>query len=340
MATIHIAVAGYGPVDKGTVTELFDDWLGIDSKGRPTNDDDVQLVIPAAADHVTPAVKAVYNWSGEVDPEVPYTAVVAQALDKASKVIRDNAESAVPARDEEVYTVLGSTLAERDGDRYLVVAGDEGDDNLRDLVEFAHGEDITVLDLRDALKQISPPEPEPDTEDGAEEEEGPAEDLTADAPEEEAEAEEEPCEGGTQTLVPLPEQPPAAEPEETLEEEVAAARRDVVHIERYRQPNEDVVEVLEAVVRHLRLVDESNAAANLAEVRYRPITALAIKGLETVKASAVQAAEPVDPAEAAEQPAKRAPGKVRKEWLNPKTQQWEPLRGRPRKDVEIREVAA
>jgi hypothetical protein len=338
LATIHIAVAGYGPVEKGTVTELFDDWLGIDSKGRPTNDDEVQLVLPAAADHVTPAVKAVYNWSGEVDPEVPYTAVVAQTLDKASKVIRDNAESAVPARDEEVYTVLGRTLAERDGDRYLVVAGDEGDDDLRDLVEYAHGEDITVLDLRDALKQINPPEPETDAEESAEE----GEDQTDDAetPEEEVEADGEPCEGGTQTLVPLPEQPPAAEPEETLEEEVAAARRDVVHIERYRQPNEDVVEVLEAVVRHLRLVDESNAAANLAEVRYRPITALAIKGLEKVKGSAVQAAEPVNLAEAVEPPAKRAVGKVRKEWFNPETQQWEPLRGRPRKDVEIREVAA
>jgi hypothetical protein len=338
LATIHIAVAGYGPVEKGTVTELFDDWLGIDSKGRPTNDDEVQLVLPAAADHVTPAVKAVYNWSGEVDPEVPYTAVVAQTLDKASKVIRDNAESAVPARDEEVYTVLGRTLAERDGDRYLVVAGDEGDDDLRDLVEYAHGEDITVLDLRDALKQINPPEPETDAEESAEE----GEDQTDDAetPEEEVEADGEPCEGGTQTLVPLPEQPPAAEPEETLEGEVAAARRDVVHIERYRQPNEDVVEVLEAVVRHLRLVDESNAAANLAEVRYRPITALAIKGLEKAKGSAVQAAEPVNLAEAVEPPAKRAVGKVRKEWFNPETQQWEPLRGRPRKDVEIREVAA
>ncbi|MFC8428505.1 hypothetical protein [Streptomyces sp. NPDC057253] len=337
MATIHIAVAGYGPVDKGTVTELFDDWLGIDSKGRPTNDDEVQLVLPAAADHVTPAVKAVYNWSGEVDPEVPYTAVVAQSLDKASKVIRDNAESAVPARDEEVYTVLGSTLAERDGDRYLVVAGDEGDDELRDLVEYAHGEDITVLDLRDALKQITPPEPEAEADEIAGEGEEPADD--GDATEEEPEADEEPCTGGTQTLVPLPEQPPADEPEETLEEEVAAAHRDVVHIERYQQPNGDVVEVLEAVVRHLRLVDESNAAANLAEVRYRPITSLAMKGLEKVKASAVRAAEPVL-TEAVEEPAKRATGKVRKEWLNPKTNEWEPLRGRPRKDVEIREVAA
>ncbi|MCZ0981872.1 hypothetical protein O1L60_31170 [Streptomyces diastatochromogenes] len=330
MATIHIAVAGSGPVDRGTVTELLDDWAHIDSKGRPTTDDEVRLILPAAADHITPAVKAVYNWSGEVDPEIPYTAVVAQTLDKASKVIRDNAESAVPARDEEIYTVLGSTLAERDGDRYLLVAADEGDDDLRDLVDYAHGEGIAVLDLRDALKQITPPEPEPDVEadDAAETDK----DISQEGPE----ADEEPCEGGTQTLVPLPEQP-ANEPKETLEDEVAAAHRDAVHFERYRPPNADVVEVLEAVVTHLRLVDESNAAANLAEVRYRPITALAMKGLESVKANAVQGAER---AEAAAQPTKRAPGKVRKEWFNPKTKEWEPLRGRPRKDVEIREVAA
>ncbi|MFL4491764.1 hypothetical protein ACJ6WD_10985 [Streptomyces sp. VTCC 41912] len=313
MATIHIAVAGSGPVDKDTVTELLDDWAHIDSKGHPTTDDEVNLVLPAAADHVTHAVKAVYNWSGEVDPEVPYTAVVAQTLDKASKVIRDHAEDAVPARDEEVTTVLGRTLAERDGDRYLFVAGDEGDDDLRDLVEYAHAEGITVLDLRDALKQIHPPEPEV---------EGEVEDQ----------ADEEPCKGGTQSLVPLPKQPPATKPEEPLKEE-AAAHHDVVRFERYRPPNADVVEVLEAVTKHLRLVDESNAAANLIEVHYRPITILAMNGLERVKAAAVQAAELV------EEPAKRTTGKVRKEWLNPKTNQWEPLRGRPRKDVKIREVA-
>jgi hypothetical protein len=325
LATIHIAVAGAGPVDKGTVTELLDDWLGIDANGKPTNDEDVLLVLPAGADHITPAVKAVYNWSGDIDPEVPYTAVVAQTLDKASKVVRDNAEDAVPARDEEVYTVLGRTLAERDGDRYLLVAGDEGDDELLDLVAYAHDEDIAVLDLRDALKQISPAEPE---------------EVEPEAEGETEEVEEEPCEGGTQTLVPLPEQPEAAEPEATLETEVAAAHRETVTIERYQPPNADVIEVLTAVVRHLRLVDESNAAANLAEVRYRPITALAIKGLEAVKADSVEDAAPVDLAEAVEQPARRPSGKVRKEWLNPKTSEWEPLRGRPRKDVEIREVAA
>ncbi|MEU7278672.1 hypothetical protein AB0A69_07760 [Streptomyces sp. NPDC045431] len=324
---IHIAVAGAGLVDKSTVTELLDDWLGIDANGKPTTDEEVLLVLPAAAEHVTPAIKAVYNWSGEVDPEIPYTAVVGQTLDKASKVIRDNAESAVAARDEELYTVLGRTLAERfTGDRYLLVAGDEGDDELRDLVEYAHEEDITVLDLRDALKQINPPEPEAADEDGG--------------AEEEPESDEEPCKGGTQTLVPLPEQPPADEPEGTLEDEVAAAHRETVTIERHERPNEDVIEVLEAVVRHLRLVDESNAAANLAEIRYRPITALAMKGLDKAKERAVQAAEPVNVAEAEEQPAKRGTGRVRKEWLNPKTEKWEPLRGRPRKGVEIREVAA
>lgn len=335
MATIHIAVAGAGPVDKGTVTELLDDWLGIDANGKPTTDEEVLLVLPAGAEHITPAVKAVYNWSGDIDPEVSYTAVVAQTLDKASKVVRDNAESAVPARDEEVYTVLGRTLAERDGDRYLLVAGDEGDEELLDLVAYAHDEDIAVLDLRDALKQINPAEPEE-----AEPETEPEVEPEPEAADETEETEEEPCEGGTQTLVPLPEQPEAVEPEETLETEVAAAHRETVTIERYQPPNADVIEVLTAVVRHLRLVDESNAAANLAEVRYRPITALAIKGLEAVKADSVKDAAPVDLAEAVEPPAKRPTGKVRKEWLNPKTSEWEPLRGRPRKDVEIREVAA
>jgi hypothetical protein len=330
LATIHIAVAGAGPVDKGTVTELLDDWLGIDANGKPTTDEEVLLVLPTGAEYITPAVKAVYNWSGDVDPEVAYTAVLAQTLDKASKVVRDNAEDAVPARDEEVYTVLGRTLAERDGDRYLLVAADEGDDDIRDLVAYALDEDITVLDLRDALKQITPPEPE--------EVEAEAEQEDADA--EPEEVDEEPCEGGTQTLVPLPEQPAADEPEETLETEVAAVHRETVSIERYRPPNAEVVEVLSAVVRHLRLVDESNAAANLAEVRYRPITALAMKGLEAVKNDTAQDAAPVDLAEAVEPPAKRSTGKVRKEWLNPKTREWEPLRGRPRKDVEIREVAA
>jgi hypothetical protein len=308
LATIHIAVAGAGPVDKGTVTELLDDWLGIDANGKPTTDEEVLLVLPTGAEYITPAVKAVYNWSGDVDPEVAYTAVLAQTLDKASKVVRDNAEDAVPARDEEVYTVLGRTLAERDGDRYLLVAADEGDDDIRDLVAYALDEDITVLDLRDALKQITPPEPE---------------EVEAEAEQEDADAE-----------------PEEDEPEETLETEVAAAHRETVSIERYRPPNAEVVEVLSAVVRHLRLVDESNAAANLAEVRYRPITALAMKGLEAVKNDTAQDAAPVDLAEAVEPPAKRSTGKVRKEWLNPKTREWEPLRGRPRKDVEIREVAA
>ncbi|MEU0213596.1 hypothetical protein ABZ281_00250 [Streptomyces sp. NPDC006265] len=336
MATIHIAVAGAGPVERGTIDELLDDWLGIDANGKPTTDEEVALVIPAAAEHVTPAVKAVYNWSGNVDPEIPYTAVVAQTLDKASKVIRDNAESAVAARDEDVYTVLGRTLAERDGDRYLLVAGDEGDDELSDLVGYALDEDITVLDLRDALKQITPPEAEESDETDA------AEDSQEEA---EPEADEEPCKGGTQTLVPLPEQPSAAEPEETLEEDVAAAHRETT----VAAPvgTGDVVDVLEAIVKHLRLIDESNAAANLAEVRYRPITALAMKGLEKAKLTAVRGAEPTnaapdgDPAAPeAEKPAKGSSGRVRKEWLNPKTNEWEPLRGRPRKNVEIREVAA
>ncbi|MFF1711218.1 hypothetical protein [Streptomyces sp. NPDC058268] len=340
MATIHIAVAGSGPVDRGTVTELLDDWLGIDSKGRPTNDDDVQLVIPASANHVTPAVKALYNWSGEVDPEVPYTAIVAQTLDKASKVIRDNAESAAPARDEEVYTVLGSTLAERDGDRYLLVASDEGDDDLLELVGYAHDEDITVLDLRDALKQINPSQSDADAEpEDSAEDAGDEEDQAEPEPDE-PEPEEEPCTGGTQTLVPLPEQPPAAEPVETLEDEVAAARHRITAAD----PNgiQGVIAVLEDVTHHLRLVDESNAAANLAAPRYRPITERALRGLEWAKSLQYDGPKLVPaPAETDEPaPAKRAPGKIRKEWFNPKTEEWEPLRGRPRKDVEIREVAA
>ncbi|WP_063728965.1 hypothetical protein [Streptomyces sp. RTd22] len=334
MATTHIAVAGAGPVNRDTVYELLDDWLGIDANGKPTTDNEVLLVIPAAAERVTPAVKVVYNWSGNVNPEVPYTAIVAQTLDKASKVIRDNAEDAVPARDDELYTVLGRTLAERDGGRYLLVAGDEGDDELRDLVDYALDEDITVLDLRDALKQITPPEPEPE------------ETQQEDEPEEGAAAEdaEEPCKGGTQTLVPLPEQPAADEPAETLEDEVAAAHRQMTTTQ--AADAGDVVDVLEAVVAHLRLVDESNAAANLAEIRYRPITALAMKGLEKAKqavrgAQRTNALADEESAPAAEKPAKRpTTGKVRKEWLNPKTNEWEPLRGRPRRNVQIREVAA
>jgi hypothetical protein len=337
LATIHIAVAGAGPVDKGTVTELLDDWLGIDANGKPTTDEEVLLVLPAGADHITPAVKAVYNWSGDIDPEVAYTAIVAQTLDKASKVVRDNAEDAVPARDEEVYTVLGRTLAERDGDRYLLVAADEGHDDIRDLVGYAFDEDITVLDLRDALKQITPPEPE--SEDLAAEEEPAAEEPEADEAEE-PEADEEPCKGGAQTLVPLPEQPPAEAPEETLEGEVAAAHHRITAAD--PKGIHGVIAVLEDVTHHLRLVDESNAAANLAAPRYRPVTQRAIQGLEWAKSMQFDGLKPVTVAADPEdpQPAKRASGKVRKEWLNPKTNEWEPLRGRPRKDVEIREIAA
>ncbi|ORT58183.1 hypothetical protein [Streptomyces sp. CB03238] len=329
---IHIAVAGAGPVDKSTVTELLDDWLGIDANGKPTTDEEVFLVLPAAAEHVTPAVKAVYNWSGEVDPEIPYTAVVAQTLDKASKVIRDNAESAEPARDGEVYTVLGRTLADRlTGDRFLLVAGGQDDEDLADLVGYCHDEDITVLDLRDALKQITPPEPEADN---AEESADQVDEKPA--PEEEAEADEEPCEGGTQTLVPLPQPQPAA----TLEDEVAAAHHRITAAD--PKGIQGVIAVLEDVTHHLRLVDESNAAANLAAPRYRPITERSIQGLEWAKALQYDGLKPVTSAAEPEepQPAKRSSGKVRKEWFNPETERWEPLRGRPRKGVEIRPVAA
>ncbi|MFK0015765.1 hypothetical protein [Streptomyces sp. NPDC091027] len=325
MATTFIAVAGAGPVDKDTVYELLDDWLGIDANGKPTTDDDVKLVIPAGADHITPAVKAVYNWSGNVTPEVPYTAVVAQTLDKASKVIRDNADDAAPARDEDVYTTLGRVLAERDGDRFLLVAGDEGDDELRDLVDYALDEGIAVLDLRDALKQITAPEPEPEEVSGPDKE-----------PEPEPEPEEEPCEGGTQTLVPLPEQP-----QESLEREIAAAHRRITAAD--PEGINGVIAALEDVTHHLRLVDESNAAAHLAPPRYRPITERAAQGLSWAKSlqytglTAVTAGQQ-DAPEAP--PAKRPAGKVRKEWLNPESGEWEPLRGRPRKDVQIREVAA
>ncbi|MGD6750325.1 hypothetical protein [Streptomyces sp. BH105] len=336
MATIHIAVAGAGLVERDTVTELLDDWLGIDANGKPTTDEDVTLVLPAAADHITPAVKAVYNWSGDVDPELAYTAVVGQTLDKASKVVRDNAEDAVPARDEEIYTVLGRTLAERDGDRFLLVAGDEGDDELRDLVDYAHGEDISVLDLRDALKQITPPEPAEDT--GDDEPTSDTEDEAAPEAAPEAGADEEPCTGGSQTLVPLPEQP-AGEPEAAPDEAPGPPHRITA-----ADPEgiQGVIAVLEDVTHHLRLVDESNAAANLAAPRLRPITERALRGLQWAKTLQYDgpklAPEPV--AEAEPKPARKGTGKVRKEWFNPKSSEWEPLRGRPRKDVEIREVAA
>ncbi|MET9119964.1 hypothetical protein [Streptomyces sp. NPDC004528] len=361
--TITIAVAGSGPVDKGTVYELLDDWLGIDANGKPTTDETVELILPAAADHTTPAVKALYAWSGQVDPELPYTAVVAPTLNKAARIIRDNAESSIAAKDDEVYTATGRHLANGDGERYLLVAGDKDDEDLAELVDYAHGEDITVLDLRDALKQIEPPAPEPESAElESEDETGTQED----------EPEEEPVKGGTQTLVPLPEQPEAddtedeeagaeegqgdsvvvferpqsvEEAEQDLEQVVADAHRKLTAAD--PEGIQGVVAVLEDVANHLRLVDEANAAANLAPVRYRPITQRVESGLTwakrlTTTQAAVHPARWTEPAEPVEKPAKKAAatGKPRREWLNPDTGNWEPLRGRPRKDVEIREVAA
>ncbi|MFD6934628.1 hypothetical protein ACFWAP_00535 [Streptomyces goshikiensis] len=353
--SISIAVAGAGPVDTNTVTELLDDWLGIDANGEPTTHDEVAFLFPAAQGYVTAAVKVIYNWTGQVEPEPPYTAIVGHTLDKAAKVIREGADDVIAAADgDNVYASLGEAIASSDGDRFLLVArGDEDGEELAELVNYLHGEDVAVLDLRDALKQIAPPTAAQDGDN-----DGAAEDP---APGDEQEPCEEPCEGGIQTLVPLPEQPKDA-PAETevqpyvtpelcasLEQQVAnahhqAATRRTSDTTAGAELDREVIAILEDVTRHLRLLDEADAAARLSPVRYRPVTERAIQVLERAKQASVQtaAADEVDAPDPtpSETSVKRLGGKVRKEWLNPESGAWEPLRGRPRKDVEIREVAA
>lgn len=307
MASKIIAVAGNGPVHKPAVVELLEDYLG---------DDEATFVFPADEDHITQAVRVVYDWSAEYGFLAVSTGSGGRYADKILDDVEGDNEI-VECTPDALYETIVHTLLSSGDEPILLIAADEGGvTGVDTLVSLAANEGIEIRNLADGLHEYE---------------------LRGDPdePVEEDPENEEPAKGGKQTLVPLDDN---SRPE-TLEDEVAAARHKIT-----AAPSDGpdvVIHALESALAHLEALNEAHAAAFCAPVGTTPLTELVRRGRDA--ATKLKYHNPL--AEAGrglpEQPKPAAKtGKVRKEWYDPEAKEWKPVRGRPRKGVEIREVSA
>jgi hypothetical protein len=320
-----LAFAGPAEVSKDSVTDLLNDYIGIDhftEEGFPAFGREVVVVIPVTDSHLTKGITTVIDWCFDVD--LPYAAITASGRPKkaATRTVLEDAErsTVVPNVNQAVVDYL--TLArEKGNDAVLVLLyGENGDENSEALLDLALRGGVPALDLSAGLDDISfsedsdeaQPEPQPEPEPEPERprrRRGKA-------------AEEEPAQEASQAVI---------EDEQSADESVSPPARTSV------DPGvQEALDIVAIAHRLLLLEDERSALSNLTEVGLRPLTEMLGAAYETLAAvllSPAPAAVPEEPQQAVEEPLQAVP-----EPEEPEAQDEEETRpsrrspGRPRRD--------
>lgn len=361
MGNLTFAVAGNGPADKENIRALLEDWLGYhdtDPEGFYTGTGtygNIRLILPLTDDDFTAGVAMVHLWSALAD--IGFTGVISAtepARSRAVKGAKGEADDLVTAQN--VHETLIDLLMEADpGDEVVLLVLHEDtdpDEATRELIETAFERGIT--DIRNLSYGLAPieapaaPDPEPEPAPVAPE---PAQDTPAQ---------------GTLTdqlraaaLRPL-------EGTEIIHTVTRAARLDATNTP--ADPVQFVFDQFEALLQFHVAFDvlgltqhgrDSGAAGSLTENLMRtviilqqllnhpldgyPDAAAAANGVYATP-EALDTDEDTDDQTRAEDATPgtkntKPTGKTRREFLDPDTGQWRPAgRGRPRKDVQFRDV--
>jgi len=171
MGTLTFAVAGNGPANRDNIYELLNDWLGFGAKdeegyytGEGVKYDEIRLILPLTDEHFTPGVAMVHQWSALAN--LDFTGVISVTNPptrrdvKGAKGETDNLEAA-----SDVYGRIAELLAEADpADEVVLLVLHEDtdpDEETRALIESAFERGVrTVLNLSYGLAPIEPPAPQ------------------------------------------------------------------------------------------------------------------------------------------------------------------------------------
>lgn len=319
MTTLVLAVAGAGPANKAQIYDELGDWLGYGApdadgyltRARKRPYEKIKLILPLTDELFSPGVTLVYKWSG--DAEIDYDGVIHDQEPAGNKIVKGaKAQAADLVTAPDVLDALIEELAEQDGDeKILLVCQDEDgtDPDAARATELAWQAGIEVRNLSFALAPLAAPEP-------------PAGQDEAPAPGEDAE-------GATTTVTFLRSTDMAVDLTPALD----AERESVLKM---------CFGTLGDVI-HLLIAHDTANALQLGLSGVGPltrdlvITTAALQRLLDYPGPVELRSESAPAAAAA--PAPAAKGKVRREFRDPESGEWRPVgRGRPRKDVEIREV--
>lgn len=296
---ITVAVAGHGPNTQPNIEALLGDWLRLaapDGEGYYTKPDHLGtltfyalLADGTIPDGLKPALHMLASIDGArlelvTDNVQGDVAKWAKVADKTQEV-------------DDPYEFVINELASAKR-AHLLINWNEVDADDEELINLAHERGVRVLDLVNglALIQRAEPEDEAEAEPEPEESEPTQTRATRKAPSRQVEELEEAPEELEDEAAPQPEKPQAnplpapSEDPSTLEEEVSAAKRTqttiavgevTVDTELLRETSH----VLGKAAYFMRAIDAQNAAKNLAETQYSPLTQAlmdSVQGLERV----------------------------------------------------------
>lgn len=312
---ITIAFYGEKASDYTLVADALCDWLGYgqpDEEGYyapPDETEQIDILVSGRPGHAD-AVSEIVAWTARAD--LPYTTVAKRALGRGERLEPGEGEEIQVVRDIESYisSVL-NVAADQDCAALVLMVGDEGPDEAGERLLGLLHEGVDVLVLADALL---------------------------------------PLDAAAQGVQQVPATPD--EVSDTAARQAADALRELaVSVEQTAWPIGDLLEMLDEQARWF--YEASNAIGGLLlelsehaqrqreqikQARTSGLLASAPEQIGTEQSAQIeqQPAAPQEPAVLLP-----TPTKVRREWLDPADGTWKPVgRGRPRKDVEIREVPA
>jgi hypothetical protein len=343
MANLALGVVGPGPANRDNIGELLSDWLGFgapDEEGYLTREvahtgyTDISLVLPLTDEHYTPGVAMVQAWSALADLE--YVGVIdmktaprrrevkAAKNDAADLVASDDATGAV-------LDLLTDALEKGDDTVLLVLQDDqEPDAAVSELIAAAATLRIPVLNLSFGLAPIVLPEEQ--------------ETATEEVPEVEAVVWED-----TAVLQETPEDAAADEDPvkavfDTLDTLFAFhnAQDTLARLYNTGSASGQASPLTAGIMRTIFILQDllapkSEAPADDPVNTERPTESLDAKATRLRAEAVIETGVKADDEGAAESQVKSA--KTRREWFDAQADAWRPVgRGRPRKDVEFRDV--
>lgn len=177
MGNLTFAVAGGGPANKDSINDLLNDWLGFgekDADGYYTGENlkfgDIRLILPLTDEHFSPGVAMVHQWSALANLE--FTGVISSTTPPARRDVKGakgETDDLVPASDvyEKIIELLGEADPQDEVALLVLHEDTDPDEATRALIEGAFALDVPVLNLSYGLAPLDPPqqnEPEPQAE--------------------------------------------------------------------------------------------------------------------------------------------------------------------------------
>jgi hypothetical protein len=346
---ITLALAGHAPNRPSNVQTQLEDLLVLgtpDKDGyydKPDRWGTVTIYALLTDGAVPEGMEAALNLAASIgDPDAGDVKLCIVTDDVSGRVAK---WAKVADSVEEVDDPISHLVATLANSRkpVLLINWDQTDADDDELIRQAHATGIRVEDFVMGRSEILPGEEEPQPE-PEEEEEAPAPRRTSRRRAQELEEPEEELEEEA-PAAPQPQEEPQAAAASSLEEELAAAHRQqdmqsTIAVGTIGVPSEALRDILDKVSRttfFLQAQDTANAARQLADVEWAPLTRDAMEAEESL-AELLQQAEPYEAAvTATDKPAAKKAAKARRKVVwDDDASEWKPAgRGRTRSGVRV-----